>query len=307
MVCNLAEGNWTRVGNANQALAALETSTEHIITSLGDEGEQIVIDEMQKSEAMTNEFISWARTQSNMRMPTEIWWSAKPNSLFGVMDGFITSQSNPSDIITVFDNKYPIGISAKSAGKSGKVSCFKNIGLGTISKFLGVRLESIYEGAVLVFNESVSKTHNRSLSNVAKDRKKQIRSNPHFCALAIQHGRACLKAIRDELIESYQQSSHEDRIREHLLIAWLNADSGMNLGYVKITGKKTKDGYSAVVDDIERDTTIDLLRTQPITFRKSGDTSIIVQAHGIDVFRIRIKFESQMMASSIKLAGETLD
>jgi hypothetical protein len=49
---------------------------------------------------------------------------------------------------------------------------------------------------------------------------------------------------------------------------------------------------------------LDALRTGPIKLERVGNESIGVTAHGKKIMKMRFKFESEKMASSVKMSGD---
>ena len=89
---------------------------------------------------------------------------------------------------------------------------------------------------------------------------------------------------------------------EYLRTDWMDANI-MLPSYVKVTGKGTAN-FSADVMDPVNNPKLKALTTNTITLEKVGNESIGVKAGDKKIMKIRFKFESEKMASSIKLSGD---
>jgi hypothetical protein len=74
--------------------------------------------------------------------------------------------------------------------------------------------------------------------------------------------------------------------------------------YIKVTGQGSKPPYKATVMDPVKNEKLDALSKYPITLEKVGNESIGVKAGEKKIMKIRFKFESEKMASSLKLSGD---
>ena len=90
---------------------------------------------------------------------------------------------------------------------------------------------------------------------------------------------------------------------KHLLTVWLNADDTYPQ-YIKVTGIGKKAPYRAKVEDPLNNSKLNALYTKKISFKKAGEFSIIVKAGTKPIMRIRDKFNSTKMASSVEFSGE---
>jgi hypothetical protein len=73
--------------------------------------------------------------------------------------------------------------------------------------------------------------------------------------------------------------------------------------YIKVTGFGNKPPYTAKVTDPLDNEKLDAL-SKPIKFEKIGNDSVGVKAGNIRIMKMRIKFESEKLASSVKLSGD---
>ena len=74
--------------------------------------------------------------------------------------------------------------------------------------------------------------------------------------------------------------------------------------YIKVTGKGNKAPYSAVAMDPINNPKLTALSAHNIKLEKVGNESIGVSAGDKRIMKIRFKFESEKMASSLKLSGD---
>ena len=74
--------------------------------------------------------------------------------------------------------------------------------------------------------------------------------------------------------------------------------------YIKVTGQGNKEPYKAVAMDPTKNEKLDALSKYKITLEKVGNESIGVKAGEKKIMKIRFKFESEKMASSVKLSGD---
>jgi hypothetical protein len=73
---------------------------------------------------------------------------------------------------------------------------------------------------------------------------------------------------------------------------------------VKVTGQGNKPPYKAVVMDPTNNPKLEALRKYPIKLELVGNESIGVSAGGKKIMKMRFKFESEKMASSVKMSGD---
>ena len=74
--------------------------------------------------------------------------------------------------------------------------------------------------------------------------------------------------------------------------------------YIKVTGQGSRAPYRAsVMNPVENDK-LSALGNYPITAEKVGNESIGIKAGDKKIMKIRFKFESEKMASSLKLSGD---
>jgi len=108
--------------------------------------------------------------------------------------------------------------------------------------------------------------------------------------------------MRDKLLERLLKFKQEDLFK-YLLKDWMDAEV-LFPPYIKVTGQGKKAPYSATVMDPVKNDKLDALSKYPIALEKVGNESIGVKAGDKKIMKIRFKFESEKMASSLKLSGD---
>ena len=74
--------------------------------------------------------------------------------------------------------------------------------------------------------------------------------------------------------------------------------------YVKVTGRGTRAPYTAVVDDPLNNDKLRKLASDAITFEAVGNDSVGVKAGAKKIMKMRFKYESQKLASTVKMSGD---
>jgi hypothetical protein len=95
----------------------------------------------------------------------------------------------------------------------------------------------------------------------------------------------------------------QQELLKYLLSDWMDAEVQYP-PYIKVTGQGSKPPYKATVMDPVKNEKLDALSKYPITLEKVGNESIGVKAGEKKIMKIRFKFESEKMASSLKLSGD---
>lgn len=263
---------------------------------------QAKIDEVKdaqgKSEAMTDEFISWAKTNGYKLPIKNVWWTARPGSMQAAVGQPVDQRKNPTDILVKFAagpaNGF-LGLSAKATKGQGDIG-FKNPGLGTIDKNLNMNLGEKYDEQL----QEVIKLF--SLEKTADKRKAQIRSNPGIKKKTEEIGVQILSAMRDELFVKLS-SLNNKKLKDYLISDWMDAEI-IYPPYIKVTGQGNKAPYRATVMDPLENEKLSALSNYDISLEKVGNESIGVKAGDKKIMKIRFKFESEKMASSVKLSGD---
>jgi hypothetical protein len=257
-----------------------------------------VADAEGKAAAMAVKFIDWAKA-NGYRLPVMgVWWTARPNSMSSAVGYPVDQKKNPTDILIKFNvgpsNGF-LGLSAKATQGKGDIG-FKNPGLGTVDRSLGMSMSLEYK------NQSDQTVKKFSLPEAASARKAYIRENPGVKKQTEEIGVKILAAMRDELLIRLNKFKQPDLIK-YLLSDWMDAEI-LKPPYIKVTGQGNKPPYSAVAMDPVNNEKLNALGKYAITLEAVGNESIGVKAGEKKIMKIRFKFESEKMASSVKLSGD---
>ena len=257
-----------------------------------------VADAIGKARVMAQEFKKWAKANGYSGVVKQVWWTARPNSMAQAVGYPVDQKKNPTDILVKFTSGPAdgfLGLSAKATQGKGDIG-FKNPGLGTIDRNLNMRLADEYANQL---EQTIKKF---GLPEQAQKRKEHIRANPGIKKQTEEIGVQVLAAMRDELMIRLQKFNQKDLFK-YLLSDWMDAEV-LKPPYVKVTGQGNKEPYKAVVMDPTKNEKLDALGKYPISLEKVGNESIGVKAGEKKIMKIRFKFESEKMASSVKLSGE---
>lgn len=257
-----------------------------------------VADAIGKAKVMAEEFKKWAKAGGYSGTVRQVWWTARPGSMSGAVGYAVDQRKNPTDILIQFSSGPCdgfLGLSAKATQGSGDIG-FKNPGLGTIDRNLNLKLAQEYD------NQLTQTIKKFALPAAAQERKAYIRSNPGIKKQTEDIGVKILAAMRDELMVRLLKFKQPELIK-YLLSDWMDAEI-LKPPYVKVTGQGNKEPYKAVVMDPTKNEKLDALAKYKITLEKVGNESIGVKAGEKKIMKIRFKFESEKMASSVKLSGD---
>lgn len=277
--------NWKNFVDSSQAKTQLELKRKKV-------GELEFATQTQKAEAMAKEVMSWAKSNGFSGKISGVWWTARPGVLSKAVGQDVDSRKNPTDILIKFDTGKFLGISAKSTKTQGDIG-FKNPGYGTIEKSLGKFKEEYPQKAI----DELLLIHS-NLSRSAPQRKSQVRSNPPAKEKAEELGSRVLNQIRDDLYSKLKLMNEKD-LAQYILDDWMDAKE-VYPRYIKVTGMKT----GATVEDPLANSKIDALVRGKIKLEKIGNDSVGVTASGKRIMKMRAKYESQKLASSVKFSGD---
>lgn len=276
--------------NEGEARATLETRAAHLSS---DQYE----DQKGRAESMTDSILAWANENSFDGAVEKIWWTARPGVLQQAVGEQKVSKGNPTDVLIQFVDESFLGISAKSTKGKADIG-FKNPGVGSIGKALGIDLGSIVKAVAQKELEALGVDH-----LPAKARKPFIRANAAIRAQADETGRVILNLLREFLLEHLRTLSDEE-LREHIVQNWMDAD-GIYPYYIKVTGHgSVSRGFGARIQDPIKNDAYKALMAEEITLVSVGSDSIGVLAGGMRIMKMRFKYESQKLASSLKMSGD---
>ena len=257
-----------------------------------------VADAQAKAVVMAQEFLKWAKLNGFSGKVVNVWWTARPNSMTEAVKRPVDQKKNPTDILIKFSSGPSegfLGLSAKATQGSGDIG-FKNPGLGTVDRNLGMSLAQKYQSQL---DQTIKKF---SLPPSSNERKVYIRANPGVKKHTEEIGIKILAAMRDEMLTRLLKFKQPELIK-YLLTDWMDAEVTFP-PYVKVTGQGNREPYKAVVMDPINNEKLSALSKYKITLEKVGNESIGVKAGEKKIMKMRFKFESEKMASSLKLSGD---
>ena len=250
-----------------------------------------------RAVAMAQEFKKWASRNGYGSSISKVYWTARPGFSFKSVVGYdVDQRKNPADVLVEFSGKKFLGLSAKSTKGKGDIG-FKNPGIGTVEKDLKIKLKQINEDKVKQLTESFG------LSKSASTRKQEIRKNPQISDIADKEGTEVLNKLRDAMLKKVNSLNPKAR-KEYIINSWIDASEDMMPPYIKVTGRGNKAPYSASAEDPLNNPKLQAINTQPLKFQAVGNDSIGVMAGTKKILKMRFKYESQKLASTIKMSGD---
>jgi len=282
-------GTWTGFVKAADAKAQLRKRREEITP-------EEFKDEQGKAKVMAREALNWAQANGYGGGVKKAWWTARPGDLSKATGLDVSSAANPTDTLVQFGDGKFLGLSAKSGKKKSSKIAFKNPGMGTIDNALNAGLQAVFSREI----DKFIKKHD--LSPVAATRKTQIRDDRKIESEANKAGSVVHKKLRDELFKTLNKLN-EKALKEHVLSYWMDANV-VEPPYIKVTGKGSGGDYTASVMNPLNNEKLTAISHGNYELKKVGDNSIGFMADGKRVFKMRFKFSSQFMASSMKLSGD---
>ena len=250
-----------------------------------------------RAESMAKEFLKWARANGYKGSIKSVHWTARPGFSFKAIVGYdVDQKKNPSDVLVEFSDKKFLGLSAKSTKGKGDIG-FKNPGMGTVEKDLQIQLKPILKTVEDKFVEE------NDLPKSASQRKGTIRADEKLKAKADEEGGKVLNSLRDAMLKRVNQLTEKQR-KDYIINSWIDAGSAIMPYYVKVTGRGNKAPFSSSVEDPLDNAKIRALNTARVTFEPVGNDSIGVKAGEKKLLKMRFKFESQKLASGIKMSGD---
>lgn len=249
-----------------------------------------------RAEAMYKIFLQFLKSRQ-YGSPVSSYWTARPGFVFQSVVGFPVNQRlNPTDVLVKLNTGKFYGISAKST-KSGGAG-LKNPGVGTIDRYLGTNLASI---DVKYSNMIVEKY---GLPTGKDARKQFLNNNPGVKKNVYDnYSSKALKELRDTYLVRINKMSQQEIIN-FLVTEWLNEDPEiLKLPYVKITGSGTRSYTASLYDPITNSKSRHLVKG-PIKFSAVGNDAVGVMANNTRILKMRFKYASTQLASSLKMSGD---
>lgn len=255
--------------------------------------------QMGRAEVMAEKFMSWAKAKGYSQVK-EVFWTARPGSLQAAVgpDIEVNPKENPTDILVRFSRgpgRKFLGISAKATAGHSDIG-FKNPGIGTLEKNLGIDLNSILSEKL---EEAIKKF---GLSENQAKRKLEIRANKKIQKQTQKIGSEALSEVIDEMLKKYKKMKPDD-LQKHILTVWMDAGEVFP-PYVKVTGMGAKVPYSAKVEDPLKNDKLAAINSNKIQLSKAGNETILVAAGNKHIMKMRAKFESEKLASSFKFSAD---
>ena len=249
-----------------------------------------------RAGAMVQVFNKWANS-NGFRGIAGVYWTARPGFTFSPVTGYeVDQKKNPTDVLVQYSGGKFLGMSAKSTSGKGDIG-FKNPGIGTIDRDLKLNLKLIPKTVADNFASSVG------LPKPSNARKSKIRQSPDLKKQAEDLGLGVLNTLREQFLKRLNQMTPQQR-REYIINSWIDAAEGLLPRYVKVTGRGTKAPYSASLDDPLNNEKLKKLTTEQISFEAVGNDSVGVKAGNKKILKMRFKYESQKLASTVKMSGD---
>lgn len=246
--------------------------------------------------AMCDEFLKWAKSNGYSGVE-EVYWTARPGFSFKSVVGVdVNQRKNPTDVLVKFRKGGFLGLSAKSTSGKGDIG-FKNPGVGTVDTDLGLKLNDINKNA----QEKIIKSF--KLPSSAQARKTAIRANKALQKETDSFGSMVLSECRDTFIKKLNTMTQPSR-RDYIIKSWIDASQELYPPYVKVTGRGTKAPYSASVEDPLNNPKLKAILDDKIAFESVGNDSVGVKAGSKKILKMRFKYESEKLASSLKMSGD---
>jgi hypothetical protein len=261
-------------------------------TKVGEEKYSI---QSARAKVMAEESLKWAKANGYKGKVKKAWWTARPGEISKAVEYPVDWKKNPTDTLLLFSNGQFLGLSAKSTKGKGDIG-FKNPGIGTIDKALGIKLKDIDIKAQTKF----TKLH--GLSEVQSKRKIEIRKKKSLVDESNIARNKELKSLRLALFKKLSSMTNKE-LREYILSDWMDVgDEGP--AYIKVTGHGNKPPFTASILNPLKNSKSLSVQTKKIKLEKVGNDSIGILAGGMRICKMRAKFESQAMASPIKFSGD---
>ena len=290
MAYYLAGKKWSLVHQSKDAKAQLDSKKAKVDA-------EIIVQKTLQAEAQAKEVLLWAKKNGYKSTVKKVFWTARPGVLAAAVGQDVDSRKNPTDVLIEFKDGKFLGVSAKATKTKGDIG-FKNPGVGTIDKSLKIDLKGILD------KEEQKIVKKLDLPASKSERKKYIRANTTIQKVTQESGSLILKKIRDGLLKKVKSMSQKD-IRDYLLDDWLDASNAAYPPYIKVTGMGKKPPFSAKVEDpLKNDKLSALMQAKKIKAEPIGNDSVGITADGKRILKMRAKYESEKIASSLKFSGD---
>ena len=241
--------------------------------------------------------MSWCRKNGYKAKIKQVYWTGRQGLLSESIGQYVSKRKNPTDVLLEFCDGQFLGISSKSTFGKDEVP-FKNLGLGTIDKILNTD-----------FKNSANKKEDVIISELnlprcKKNRKEFLRKNKSVKQTTSKLGKQVLTNIRNEVYRKIKKMLKND-LEKHILKTWLDSRENSFPKYIKVTAMGSEKPFNIKIEDPIKNTRTDNIRNaKNINAEKVGDMSIGILADDERVLKIRVKYESEKIASSLKFSGD---
>ena len=258
--------------------------------------EQQGIQQIGRATVMAKDFLKWGKKHGYEGVE-KVYWTARPGFSFKAVVGVdVDQRKNPTDVLIKFRKGGFLGLSAKSTSGKGDIG-FKNPGVGTVEKDLSIKLSDINKQAVALAIKDFD------LPSSATSRKQAIRKQKATQMVTEKMGQAVLNEMRDLMLRKLNTLDQTKR-RDYIMRSWIDASKDLYPPYVKVTGKGTKSPYTSDVEDPLNNPKLKAIMEQKISSESVGNESIGVKAGTKKILKMRFKYESEKLASSLKMSGD---
>ena len=250
----------------------------------------------ERAKVQATKSLDWARANKYGNRVVKAWWTARKGTLSEAVGYEVDSSKNPTDTLVQFETDKFLGLSAKSTAGKGDIG-FKNPGIGTIDTALNLKLA----GIVKKEEDKFAKLH--GLSIFQSKRKIEIRRNKNLIEASNKARTITLEKVRDVFYKKLKVLSNK-QLKKYILSDWLDATKSISPMYIKVTGHGSESPYSASLENPLQNTKLEALYKSDLQVLKSGKTSVGVRTTNKNILKMRVKYESQAMASTIKFSGD---
>jgi hypothetical protein len=259
-----------------------------------DPAERIM--QLGRAQAMANVCMAYFASTREADTVADVQWVGNRKSL------------SPSDVLVRFTSGHQCGLSCKSSRVKTDLT-FKNMGVKHFKEHLGLDLRPIYESAAKAFCVQYSAPFKNT------ERKQFLRANTTLQAISTQIATGVLQHVTG-LIYTQLTAKPQDWLRDYCLRSWM--DYYTTIPWIRVTGSGKKAPYRAHVEDPhEQRLTSEYFSPQYYAMHNGAlrvsrvtDQSIGIYAmlgrDEMPVFKIRAKYESEPLASSLKFLGDPL-
>ena len=250
----------------------------------------------ERAKVQATKSLDWARANNYGNRVVKAWWTARPGELSEAVGYEVDSSKNPTDTLVQFETDRFLGLSAKSTAGKGDIG-FKNPGIGTIDKALNLKLAEIVKEE----DDDFAEIYGLSTSKAA--RKIEIRRDRNLIEASNDARNITLEIVRDVFYNKLNVLSNK-KLKEYVLSDWLDATKTISPMYIKVTGHGSEYPYTASLMNPLQNSKIEALHKSNLTVSKVGNDSVGVETINKRILKMRVKYESQAMASSVKFSGD---